>query len=73
MPKPVKPTRRQNITAHEYCPETGRLTVTFHDGRQYRYAGVPLEHHEGMTNAESRGRYLHTHIIGNYPDTKIEP
>lgn len=65
--------RRQNITSHEYNPETEHLTVTFHDGRQYRYEGVPPEHHEGMTDAASRGRYLHTHIIGNYPHTKIEP
>lgn len=68
-----KPARRQNITTHEYNPVSGQMTVTFHDGRQYRYTGVPPEHHEGMSNAASRGKYLHTHIIGNYPHTKIEP
>lgn len=73
MRKPVKPSRRQNITAHEYCPETAHLTVTFHDGRQYRYEGVPLAIGNAMRGAQSLGKFLHTHIIGKYNHTKIEP
>lgn len=65
--------RRQNITAHEYNPETEHLTVTFHDGRQYRYEGVPLAIGNAMRGAQSLGKFLHTHIIGKYDHTKIEP
>lgn len=32
--------RSSNVASHSYSPETGQLTVTFHSGRRYTYAGV---------------------------------
>lgn len=71
MPKPQAAKRRANILAHEYSPERGHLTVTFHHGGVYRYDDVPADLAEDFGNAESRGAFLHAHIIGKFQHTKI--
>lgn len=64
-------TRPTNILSHQYSPETGHLTVTFHGGRQYRYEGVGKADAEAFAQAESKGRHLNAHIIGKFPHSKI--
>lgn len=65
------PTRRQNVTVCEHDPETGHLTVTFHDGRRYRYNDVPASLAAEMRESGSRGTFLNTRIIGKFDCTKI--
>lgn len=60
-----------NVQGHEYSPETGHLTVTFHGGRQYRYSGVSKEIAERFRDSSSQGSFLHSHIIGKFDATKI--
>lgn len=33
----------------------------------YRYYDVPKEVYEGLLAAESKGRYMHDHVIDQYP------
>jgi hypothetical protein len=60
-----------NVLDHSYSPETGHLTVTFHGGRQYRYEGVDQKTADGLGSADSKGSFLHTHILGQFRATKI--
>jgi hypothetical protein len=39
LPKQT-PQRPNHVTDHSYDEETGALTVTFHNGKRYRYDGV---------------------------------
>lgn len=59
---PIKKTTarqpRENISAHEYSPETGHLTVTFGGGRKYRYENVSPDEAKAFADAPSRGRFL---------------
>lgn len=60
-----------HVEAHEWCPETGQLTVTFSGGRRYAYSGVSKETAVGLDKADSKGRFLHTHVIGKHDHSKI--
>lgn len=60
-----------SVEAHDYSPETGHLTVTFRGGRRYRYEGVDQKTADGLRKSESRGSYLHRHVIGKFDATKI--
>ena len=55
------------IEAVGYEPTTQELEVVFTSGKTYRYTGVPREVYEGLLAAESKGRYMHAHIIDVYP------
>jgi hypothetical protein len=72
-PKPsaARSGAHSNILDHEYSPETGHLTVTFHGGRKYRYEGVGKGDAEAFAASESKGRHLHSHIIGKFDATKL--
>ena len=72
-PKPsaARSGRHSNILDHEYSPETGHLTVTFHGGRKYRYEGVGKDVAEAFSGSESKGKFLHSSIIGKFDATKL--
>lgn len=55
--------RRSNVTTSIYDPDTKNLDVTFHNGRRYRYSNVSEKHGNGMDTADSKGAYLHKHIV----------
>ena|ERR1700744_1782745 len=68
--------RSSSVEHHEFSPdenspETGHLTVTYRGGRKYRYDNVSAEHVKGMQDAVSLGTYLHQHIVGKHPVTKL--
>lgn len=65
------PAASSNITAHSYNPETGQLTITYRGDRRYSYDGVPPELADGLEKADSKGRYVHAHIIDKFPATRI--
>jgi hypothetical protein len=56
---------------HSYNPETGQLTITYRGDRRYSYDGVPPELADGLEKADSKGRYVHAHIIDKFPATRI--
>ena len=47
------------------------LAVEFEGGAIYHYADVPIETHEQLIVAESRGVFLAKHIKGHYPSVKM--
>ncbi len=63
------PVTSSNIRAIGY--ETDTLEVEFNSGLVYQYHGVPVNEHEAMMNAESKGKYLNAHIKGHYSFTKL--
>lgn len=60
-----------NIRAIGYDSDNQTLEVEFNYGAVYQYSGVPQEEHEGMMNAESKGKYLNAQIKGRYPYMKL--
>jgi hypothetical protein len=60
-----------NIQDHSYSPETGQLTITYRGGRQYRYEGVSKEIAAGLDKADSKGRYMHAHVIDKHDAVKL--
>jgi hypothetical protein len=64
--------RRPNIADHSYDPDAQALTVTFHDGRKYRYQDVTPDIASGFKDAPSQGKFLHQHVHGLCKSCKVE-
>ncbi len=60
-----------NLSAASYEPDRLVLTVEFHRGRAYEYAGVPQGVYEGLLRAASHGRYFNEWIRDRYPMTRL--
>lgn len=56
--------RRANVIDTSYDADSRSLTVTFHNGQRYRYTDVDPEIAGGLDDCDSKGGYLHKHIIG---------
>jgi hypothetical protein len=55
----------------DYEPEHGKLFVTFHDGDEYVYVGVPPRITEAFTRAPSKGRFFQRMIRDRYPYNRV--
>jgi hypothetical protein len=60
-----------DIRAIGYDPDNQILEVEFNSGGVYQYSGVPPYEHEGIMNADSKGKYLHSNIKNRYPFSKL--
>lgn len=60
-----------NIRAIGYDSDSQTLEVEFNYGAVYQYSGVSQGEHEGMMNADSKGKYLNANIKGRYPYVKL--
>jgi KTSC domain-containing protein len=49
-----------------YLENPRYLDAKFRTGETYRYKDVPEEEFEGLMSADSKGRYMHKHIIDHY-------
>lgn len=47
------------------------LFIRFKNGSCYEYQDVPLKIYTDFLNSESKGRYFHQHISGQYSFTKL--
>ena len=65
------PVISSNIQAIGYDSDSQTLEVEFNHGSVYQYIGVPQGEHEGMMNADSKGKYLNANIKGRYPFVQI--
>jgi hypothetical protein len=65
------PVESSMIQAVGYDADTQILEVVFNSGRTYHYDGVPEEVYEGLLAAESKGRYMRSAIIGEYPEVRV--
>ncbi len=59
------------IEAVGYDKDKQVMEIVFKDGEVYLFKNVPFSEYVGLMRAESKGRYMHTNIIGSYPDRKI--
>ena len=55
-----------------YDPQRAKLFVTFNDGDQYVYVGVPGEVHRSFLDADSKGQFFAYEIRDQYPYNKVE-
>lgn len=58
-----------NINAIGY--EAGMLFVRFNNGLVYAYSNVPQEVYDGLTAAESKGRYINESVKGKFNSCKL--
>lgn len=65
------PVTSTNIRAVGYDADNQTLEVEFNNGSVYQYAGVPQDAHDGLMNADSKGKYLNANIKGRYPFAKL--
>jgi hypothetical protein len=60
-----------NLAAADYNPFGAVLTIQFHSGGTYEYYEVPPQVFDGLTAAESPGRFHHLHIKHRYPYRRL--
>jgi len=60
------------ISEIRYDAERAKLFVTFHDGDQYVYVGVPGEVHRSFLDADSKGQYFAYEIRDKFPFNKLD-
>ena len=65
------PVVSSNVVSIGYKDKNKELFVTFKNG-SYVYTEVPKAEFEGLLNAPSKGKYIHQHIKGYYPYSRID-
>ncbi len=65
------PVTSESIRSIGYDSDSQTLEVEFNYGSVYQYAGVSQGEHEGMMNADSKGKYFNANIKGRYPFVKL--
>jgi len=55
----------------DYSPEHGKLFVTFQDGDEYVYVGVPERVGKAFFRAPSKGRFFQRMIRDRYPYNRV--
>lgn len=61
-----------NLMSARYNEIDGLLDVTFKNGTEYRYKGVPVTVYEELKKTESAGKFLNQVIKGKYEFEKLE-
>ncbi len=61
------PVESSMMAAVGYDPHDLRMVVLFNNGRAYDYYGVPTETFGRLMAAESKGRFMHQHVLGVFP------
>ena len=59
------------LIAAGYDRRSRILQVIFRTGETYRYKGVPSSEYDALMSAESKGKYMHRHIIGHYDYERV--
>jgi hypothetical protein len=65
------PVSSSNIASIGYDEDNQILEIEFNDGSVYQYSGVPSSEHDGIMNADSKGKYLHANIKKRYSFVKL--
>lgn len=60
-----------NILKIKYYEDQYILEVEFQNGGTYQYYDVPITIWENFKAADSKGKYLHEHIKGNYRYSRV--
>lgn len=64
------PVESSNIKAVGFL--RNMLEIEFNSGGIYRYFDVPEEEYQGITNADSVGRYYYNNIKGSYHSERMD-
>ena len=67
----LRPVQSDMLRAAGYDRRSRILQVIFRTGETYRYKQVPLLKYAGLMSADSKGKYMHRHIIGRYPYERV--
>jgi hypothetical protein len=67
----MTPVQSTNLRAIGYDLLAGTLTVEFHGGRRYAYAGVPWSEYRRLLQAKSHGACFHARIRNRYPYRRL--
>ena len=67
----LKPVQSEMLIAAGYDRRSRILQVIFRTGETYRYKGVPSFEYDALMSAESKGKYMHRHIIGHYDYERV--
>jgi len=67
----LRPVASEMLVAAGYDRKQRILQVIFRTGETYRYKEVPSSEFDGLMNAESKGKYMHRHIIGHYDYERV--
>ncbi|MBU4434653.1 MAG: KTSC domain-containing protein [Alphaproteobacteria bacterium] len=59
------------IAQIDYSPEHGKLFVTFHDGDEYVYVGVPERVSTAFVRSPVKGRFFQRIIRDRYPYNRM--
>jgi len=59
------------LLAAGYDEKSHTLQVVFRTGDGYCYKNVPSFEYDGLMSAESKGKYMHKHIIGRYDYERV--
>lgn len=60
-----------NLESAGYHPESQTLAVTFKSGGTYHYHGITPKQYEAFRSAESKGGWVHAHLVKpKHPFTK---
>ena len=59
------------VYAVGYDTTAEELEVVFTSGRIWRYRGVSRRVYEELLAADSKGQYMHGHILGAFPEYEI--
>jgi hypothetical protein len=60
-----------NIVKIKYYEDNYILEVEFQNGGIYHYYDVPIPVWENFKASDSKGKFLHEHIKGNYRYSKV--
>lgn len=66
-----KPIDSSMLRAVGYDPEHQVLQAEFHSGQVWNYVNVPPSKYDVFLAADSKGRFMHDHILGYYAEVKI--
>ncbi len=60
-----------NINAIGYDEGSETLQIEFINGGMYQYFDVPRQVFDGIMNADSKGKFLHSNIKGAYRYSRV--
>ena len=60
-----------NISSIGYDAVTETLEIEFLSSAIYQYFNVPINMHEQLMQAGSKGKFLHIHIKNKYPYSRV--
>jgi hypothetical protein len=56
----------------DYDDETKEMHITFASGGRHKFKNVDKEVYDGLTKAESPGKYFHMHIRKKHDSEKVD-